>query len=315
MLSLNQFYIQPVREFQPSARLTTPYEQANNVTHLKCSPHATKRNMAKKSYLVGFFVFLAILILLVPVLICVRRLSRGKQQRELFRDLEARPETQEWQPLSSPRTAEMLRTGRRDIRTLEAPENAKIHESISGRLNSTMKPSHSRPGLNPYAATVSDVDDIPDTTAAAMTANGPDIGRSLTQKTYSTMASRASTIVDGRMRAESIATAHASPLPKILPGSDGYFRAPPERPSLDSSRSGSYRTTVTDRSAASASKTKKLTSDYKLEREKLRRKEEGKVTGHLQKPNENVFDEVDLGEPSTHRKQGVQSKDFAKVSR
>ena len=202
----------------------------------------------------------------------------------------------------------MLQTGRRDTTFPRAPDNARVHDSISGRLNSTPNP-------NTYAATVSDVEDVPDTTAAAVTANAPDIGRSDTQKTYSTMASRASSIVDGRMRAESIATADTSPLLKILPGSDGYFRAPPGRTSLDSRRTGSYRTTTSDRSAASSGKTRKLTEDYQLERERSRRKGKGRATEHLQKLNENEFDEVDLGEPSRNRQEGVQSKDFAQVRR
>lgn len=271
--------------------------------------------MAKKSYLVGVFVFLAVLIVLIPIMICAGRLNRRKQQQKLLQDPESRGQKTEWQPLSSPNTFEMLQTGDRYTVWPQAPENVKIHDSITGRLNSTVKPSRSRPGADPYAATVSDVEDVPDTTAAAVSANGPDISRSDTQKTYSTMASRASTIVDSRMRAESIAMADRSPLPKISPGSDGYFRAPPERPSLDSHRTGSYRSLTSKPSNASSSRSRKLTEDYKLEREQSRSKGKGKTGENLQNVKEDELDEVDLGEPSTNRKRGVQSKDFAKARR
>ncbi len=264
--------------------------------------------MAKKSYLVGFFIFLAILIMFIPIFILVAKHNWRKEQRKVAQDPESSPERAEPQSLSSPKTFGMLAIGNRGATNLRIPENAQIHETIPGRLNSTTKPSYSRPGRNIYAAAVSDVDDIPNTAAAAVAADGPDIGRSDTQKTYS---STASTIVDRQMRVQSIATASTSPLPTILPGSDGYFRAPFEGPSLDSRRTGSYRTVASDQSGVSSPKSRKLTEDYHLQRERSRSKGKGKARVDLQKVNENQFHEVDLGEPSINRKQGVQSKDFA----
>jgi hypothetical protein len=207
------------------------------------------------------FVFLAILIVVIPLLI-IYRIYGPRLEAEYARTHGLIPETNP-NPNTNPSGEMKTRIGLEtalaakcqtlfepnrkpedvDIEMLTVNGGKSNHSSVAppqSPQRAQVKPerrqielirparstSHCTP--NSYAATVTDLEDVPDTSAAATAAatteskRQSEIGRSDTQKTYS---STASTVVSPEMRYESIRTARSGPLPTIKPNKDGFFEA------------------------------------------------------------------------------------------
>ena len=281
--------------------------------------------MANQTKLVGFFVFLGLLLAALPLAIVGGFFhARKKNKQRLHHDLESSPDRSRWVRRSNTKDFEMLLTGRRNAMGVQNPDKAKVNEPTQGKLASTTKPSSSTPG-NPYSARVTHLEEFPDTTLASAASAGPGIGRSDTQKTYSSTAStivgtrrmRAASMVTDEMRRESIATAAISPLQTIKPDADGYFR-----PSSDLGSTPYNQATTATRSMisgqSSSARSRTLTDEYHSERDRSRSKGKAvhktKARDNLRATNEGEFDEIDLGGVglSQRAREGIQSNDFAK---
>ena len=161
---------------------------------------------------VPLFTILAVLLLSCPIIYLMSYYEEQQQKRHNLKKQQL--------PLYNPHRASTtnetieLRTLRSTMwpsnNPIASPPQAKVKPTRQSELNRS-KPQHAP---NPYAASV--------TQAAQCDLDRSDSNKS-DLSTADTIVSRP--IVTEEMRRESILTANSSPLPKIMPNSDGFFEA------------------------------------------------------------------------------------------